>query len=90
MVEARLPQISQKYWFSFPPLHWYGWISQLFIYLFIIIIIIFFIIESKLFQLEEEEEEEEQGGRGGRNFFFLKIFERGKYFMQSVFMGKNA
>ena len=40
-----------------------------------------FFIESKLFQLGVEE---------GGNFFSLRIFERGKYFMQSVFMGKNA
>ena len=40
-----------------------------------------FFIESKLFQLVVEE---------GGNFFSLRIFERGKYFMQSVFMGKNA
>ena len=40
-----------------------------------------FFIESKLFQLVVEE---------GGNFFTLKIFERGKYFTQSVFMGKNA
>ena len=40
-----------------------------------------FFIESKLFQLVVEE---------GGNFFFLKIFERGKYYMQSVFMGKSA
>ena len=40
-----------------------------------------FFIESKLFQLVVEEEE---------NFFSLKIFEQGKYFMQSVFMDKNA
>ena len=26
----------------------------------------------------------------GGNFFSLKIFERGKYYMQSVFMGKSA
>ena len=40
-----------------------------------------FFIESKFFQLVVEE---------GGNFFSLRIFERGKYFMQSVFMGKNA
>ena len=40
-----------------------------------------FFIESKLFQLVIEE---------GGNFFSLKIFERGKYYMQSVFMGKSA
>ena len=40
-----------------------------------------FFIESKLFQLGVEE---------GGNFFSLKIFEWGKYYMQSVFMGKNA
>ena len=26
----------------------------------------------------------------GGNFFSLKIFERGKYYMQSVFMGKSV
>ena len=26
----------------------------------------------------------------GGNFFALRIFERGKYFMKSVFMGKSA
>ena len=40
-----------------------------------------FFIESKLFQLVVEE---------GGNFFSLKIFELGKYYMQSVFMGKSA
>ena len=40
-----------------------------------------FFIESKLFQLAVEE---------GRNFYSLKIFEWGKYYMQSVFMGKSA
>ena len=40
-----------------------------------------FFIESKLFQLVVEE---------GGNFFSLRIFERGKYYMQSVFMGKSA
>ena len=40
-----------------------------------------FFIESKLFQLVVEE---------GGNFFSLKIFDRGKYYMQSVFMGKSA
>ena len=39
-----------------------------------------FFIESKLFQLVKE----------GGNFFSLKIFEQGKNFMQSIFMGKNA
>ena len=38
-----------------------------------------FFIESKMFQLVIEE---------GGNFFSLKIFEWGKYFMQLVFMGK--
>ena len=41
----------------------------------------FFYIESKLFQLVVEE---------GGSFFSLKIFERGIYFMQSVFMGKST
>ena len=59
-----------------------GFHSYLFIYLFYYYY--YFFIESKLFQFVVEE------GVGGRNFFFLKIFERGKYFMQSVFMGKNA
>ena len=40
-----------------------------------------FFIESRLFQLVIEE--------GGR-YFSLQIFERGKYSMRSVFMGKNA
>ena len=40
-----------------------------------------FFIESKFFQLVVEE---------GGNLFSLKIFERGKYFMKSVFMGKHA
>ena len=40
-----------------------------------------FFIESKFFQLILEE--------GGR-YFLLWIFERGKFFMRSVFMGKNA
>ena len=40
-----------------------------------------FFIESKFFQLVLEE--------GGR-YFLLRIFERGKFFMRSVFMGKNA
>ena len=40
-----------------------------------------FFIESKLFQLVVEE---------GGNFFFLKIFEQGKYYMQSDFMGKSV
>ena len=40
-----------------------------------------FFIKSKLFQLVVEE---------GGNFFTLKIFEQGKYFTQSVCMGKNA
>ena len=26
----------------------------------------------------------------GGNFFPLRIFKQGKYFMQSIFMGKNA
>ena len=42
---------------------------------------VFFFIESKLFQLVVEE---------GGNFYSLKIFEREKYYMQSVFMGKSA
>ena len=40
-----------------------------------------FFIESKLFQLVVEE---------GGNFFSLKILGRGKYYMQSVFVGKSA
>ncbi|KAL0012906.1 hypothetical protein SO802_008014 [Lithocarpus litseifolius] len=40
-----------------------------------------FFIESKSFQLVVEEE---------GCYFLLRIFERGKYFMRSVFMGKNA
>ena len=41
-----------------------------------------FFIESKFFQLV---------GRGrGDGIFRLRIFERGKYFMKSDFMGKNA
>ena len=40
-----------------------------------------FFIASKLFQLVVEE---------GGNFFSFKIFEQGKYYMQSVFMGKSA
>ena len=40
-----------------------------------------FFIESKFFQLVVEE--------GGR-YFLLRIFVRGKFFMRSVFMGKNA
>ena len=40
-----------------------------------------FFIEFKLFQLVVEE---------GGSFFSLRIFERGKHFMKSVFMGKNA
>ena len=40
-----------------------------------------FFIEFKLFQLVVEE---------GGNFFSLRIFERGKHFMKSVFMGKNV
>ena len=40
-----------------------------------------FFIESKPFQLVVKE---------GGNFFVLQIFERGKYFMKSVFMGKSA
>ena len=55
-----------------------------FIIYLLLLLFLFIFIESKLFQLVVEE------GVGGRNFFFLKIFERGKYFMQSVFMGKNA
>ena len=39
-----------------------------------------FFIESKLFQLVVEE---------GGNFYSLKIFEWGKYYMQSVFLGKS-
>ena len=39
------------------------------------------IIESKFFQLVLEE--------GGR-YLMLQIFQRGKFFMRSVFMGKNA
>ena len=39
-----------------------------------------FFIESKIFQLVVEE--------GGR-YFSLRIFERRRYFMKSVFMGKN-
>ena len=39
-----------------------------------------FFIEFKLFQMVVEE---------GGNFFSC-IFERGKHFMKSVFMGKNA
>ena len=44
---------------------------------------VFFFIESKLFQLVVEE-------GGGGNFFSLKIFEWGKYYMQLVLMGKSA
>ena len=40
-----------------------------------------FFIESKFFQLVLEE--------GGR-YFLLRILERGKFFMRSVFMGKNV
>ena len=40
-----------------------------------------FFIEFKLVQMVVEE---------GGNFFSLCIFERGKHFMKSVFMGKNA
>ena len=40
-----------------------------------------FFIESKFFQLVVEE--------GGR-YFLLRIFERGKFCMRSVFRGKNA
>ena len=40
-----------------------------------------FFIEFKLFQLVVEE---------GGIFFSLRIFEWGKHFMKSVFMGKNA
>ena len=40
-----------------------------------------FFIESKFIQLVVEE--------GGR-YFSVKIFERSRYFMKSVFMGKNA
>lgn len=40
-----------------------------------------FFIEFKIFQLVVEE---------GGNFFSLRIFERGKHFMKSVFMNKNA
>ena len=40
-----------------------------------------FFIESKFFQLILEE--------GGR-YYRLQIFERGKFFMRSVFMGKHA
>ena len=40
-----------------------------------------FFIESKFFQLILEE--------GGR-YYRLQIFERGKFFMRSVFMGKSA
>ena len=40
-----------------------------------------FFLESKFFQLVVEE--------GGR-FFSLRIFERSRYFMKSVFMGKNG
>ena len=39
------------------------------------------IIESKFFQLVLEE--------GGR-YFMLQISEKGKLFMRSVFLGKNA
>ena len=40
-----------------------------------------FHIESKFFQLVVEE--------WGR-YFSVRIFERSRYFMKSVFMGKNA
>ena len=40
-----------------------------------------FFIEFKLFQLVVEE---------GGSFFSLRIFERGKHFMKSVFICKNA
>lgn len=40
-----------------------------------------FFIESKLFQLVAEE---------GGSVFALQIFEQGKYFMKSVFMGKKG
>ena len=40
-----------------------------------------YFIESKLFQLVVKE---------GGNFFSLKILEWGKYYTQSVFMGKSA
>ena len=40
-----------------------------------------FFIESKFFQLVVEE--------GGR-YFLLRIFERGKFFMRSGFIGKSA
>ena len=40
-----------------------------------------FFIEFKLFQLVVKE---------GGNFFSLRIFERGKHFMKSILMGKNA
>nr|XP_023895230.1 uncharacterized protein LOC112007156 [Quercus suber] len=40
-----------------------------------------FFLESKFFQLVVEE---------GGQFFLLRIFERSRYFMKSVFMGKNG
>ena len=40
-----------------------------------------FFLESKFFQIVVEE--------GGR-FFSLRIFERSRYFMKSIFMGKNG
>ena len=40
-----------------------------------------FLIEFKSFQLVVEE---------GGCFFLLRIFERGKFAMRSVFMSKNA
>ena len=40
-----------------------------------------FFLESKHFQLVLE---------GGGRYFMLQIFERGKFFMRSVFLGKNA
>ena len=44
-------------------------------------VFVVFFIESKSFQLVVEE--------GGR-YFSLRIFERSRYFMKSVFMGKNV
>ena len=40
-----------------------------------------FFIESKFFQLVVEE---------GGHYFLLRIFEWGKYFMKSIFMGKSV
>ena len=40
-----------------------------------------FFIEFKFFQLVVEE---------GGTFLSLRIFEQGKHFMKSIFMGKNA